>query len=71
MLNQKNRPRIQLMFNLIFFFFFFAFNLLILSECSPKIVLTAEFHGIWESLVYESGIKTQVKTIKVDHKMIP
>lgn len=23
--------------------------------------LTAEFHGIWESLVYESGLKTQVK----------
>lgn len=23
--------------------------------------LTAEFHGIWESLVYETGVKTQVK----------
>lgn len=23
--------------------------------------LTAEFHGIWESLVYEGEVKTQVK----------
>ena len=27
------------------------------------LILTAEFHGIWESLEYESGVKTQVKHI--------
>lgn len=37
---------------------------LVLSEYSPELVCfgTAEFHGIWESLVYESGVKTQVQT---------
>ena len=40
----------------------------------PLFVLTAEFHGIWESLVYDSGVKTQVKylwqQLRVEEKII-